>query len=59
MDVIEHELKRFDQMKSDLDRRKNPEALNKGIESKGESDGALVNVEKPKEVSVYSTLCKI
>lgn len=31
MDVIEHEIKRFDQMKLDLDKRKNSNTINKDM----------------------------
>jgi Kinesin-associated protein (KAP) len=55
MDVIEHELKRYDQMKQDLERRKNTESSNKELnKSQDNLDGTIMNVEKPKEViSVY------
>lgn len=57
MDIIEYELKRYDQMKLDLDKRKNPEnnsnnSNNKEmVENREELNGILMNVEKPKEVS--------
>jgi hypothetical protein len=53
MDIIEHEIKRYDQMKLDLEKRRNPEGSNSKemVESREERvDGTLMNVEKPKEV---------
>lgn len=51
MDVIEHELKRYDQMKQDLDRRKNAESgKNDVVKSQENLDGTIMNVEKPKDV---------
>jgi hypothetical protein len=56
MDVIEHELKRYEQMKQDLERRKGSASgenssrdMNKSQEN---LDGTLMNVEKPKEVKI-------
>lgn len=54
MDVVEHELKRYDQMKLDLDKRKHPENFSKEIiDSREELNGILMNVEKPKEVNLH------
>ncbi|KAG5681802.1 hypothetical protein PVAND_011210 [Polypedilum vanderplanki] len=53
MDVIDHELKRYDQMKQDLERRKNAEnGNNKDINKSQDNnlDGTIMNVEKPKEM---------
>lgn len=51
MDVIEHELKRYEQMKQDLDRRKNFESgKNDIVESQDNLNGTIMNVEKPKDV---------
>jgi hypothetical protein len=51
MDVIEHELKRYDSMKQDLDRRKNVEnGKNEVNKSQDNLDGTIMNVEKPKDV---------
>lgn len=56
MDVIEHELKRYDQMKQDLDRRKNIDnGKNDVNKSQDNLDGTIMNVEKPKDVR----LCKL
>lgn len=52
MDVIEYELKRYEQMKQDLDKRKNAENGGKDVnKSQDNLDGTIMNVEKPKEVS--------
>jgi len=52
MDVIEHELKRYDQMKQDLDRRKNADSGKNDVnKSQDNLDGTIMNVEKPKDVS--------
>ncbi|KAL7036101.1 hypothetical protein ACKWTF_008691 [Chironomus riparius] len=51
MDVIEYELKRYEQMKQDLDKRKNVENGGKDInKSQDNLDGTIMNVEKPKEM---------
>lgn len=51
MDGIEHELKRYDQMKQDLERRKNAEnGKSELIKSQDNLDGTIMNVEKPKDV---------
>jgi Kinesin-associated protein (KAP) len=51
MDVIEHELKRYDAMKQDLDRRKNVDnGKNEDNKSQDNIDGTIMNVEKPKDV---------
>lgn len=50
MDIIEYELKRYDQMKIDLDKRRNPDGVKELMDSREELDGTLMNVEKPKEV---------
>lgn len=51
MDVIEHELKRYDQMKQDLDRRKSAENGKSDVnKSQDHLDGTIMNVEKPKDV---------
>jgi len=53
MDVIEYELKRYEQMKQDLDKRKNAESGAKDTnKSQDNLDGTIMNVEKPKEVSL-------
>jgi hypothetical protein len=55
MDVIEYELKRYEQMKQDLDKRKNAESGAKDMnKSQDNLDGTIMNVEKPKEVSLLS-----
>jgi hypothetical protein len=54
MDVIDHELKRYDQMKQDLEKRKNAENGNGKDINKSQDNldgGTIMNVEKPKEVS--------
>ena len=57
MDVIEYELKRYDQMKLDLEKRKNPESVNKEMNSSREElDGTLMNVEKPREVRTIKNI---
>lgn len=52
MDVIEHELKRYDNMKQDLERKKNVENVKSDIiKSQDNLDGTtIMNVEKPKDV---------
>lgn len=51
MDVIEHELKRYEQMKQDLERRKNNDSGSKDMnKSQDNLDGTIMNVEKPKEM---------
>ncbi len=50
MDVIDHELKRYDQTKSDLDQRKNPENKEKEKPALENADNTLMNEEKPKDV---------
>lgn len=58
MDVIEHELKRYDQMKQDLDRRKNADTVKNDVnKSQDNLDGSIVNVEKPKDVSHLLKQC--
>lgn len=53
MDVIEYELKRYEQMMQDLDKRKNAESGAKDTnKSQDNLDGTIMNVEKPKEVSL-------
>lgn len=55
MDVIEHELKRYDVMKQDLERRKSVDS-GKGDINKSQDNldcGTIMNVEKPKEVSLF------
>lgn len=52
MDVIEHELKRYEQMKQDLDKRKNADSgKNDMNKSQDDLDGTIMNVEKPKDAS--------
>lgn len=56
MDVIEHELKRYDQMKQDLDRRKNVDnGKNEVNKSQDNIDGTIMNVEKPKDVRSFGS----
>jgi hypothetical protein len=51
MDVIEHEPKRYDQMKQDLERRKSAENGKSEVnKSQDNLDGTIMNVEKPKDV---------
>lgn len=51
MDVVDHELKRYDQMKADLDKRKNPDGNPKEIvKSSDNLDSTIMDVEKPKDV---------
>lgn len=50
MDVIEHELKRYDQMKSDLEARKNPESSREKELNKSIDDLDIMSEEKPKDV---------
>lgn len=50
MDVIEHELKRYDQMKSDLEARKNPESSREKELNKSTDDLDIMSEEKPKDV---------
>lgn len=61
MDVIEHELKRYDQMKQDLDRRKlsADSAKSEVIKSQENLDGTIMNVEKPKDVSLKIILIRM
>lgn len=59
MDVIDHELKRYDQTKSDLDMRKNPDNKEKEKEKENTNenvDNTLMNEEKPKDVSKLSSV---
>lgn len=57
MDVIEHELKRYDAMKQDLDRRKNVDnGKNDVNKSQDNLDGTIMNVEKPKDVRIAWTM---
>lgn len=54
MDVIEHELKRYEQMKQDLDKRKNADSGKNDVnKSQDNLDGTIMNVEKPKDVKQY------
>jgi hypothetical protein len=54
MDVVDHELKRYDQMKQDLERRKSIENGSKELNKSQENllDSTIMNVEKPKDVSL-------
>lgn len=59
MDVIDHELKRYDQTKTDLDHRKNPDNKDKEKEKEKTADNVditLMNEEKPKDVSSFLLL---
>lgn len=57
MDVIEHELKRYDAMKQDLERKKSADSSSRGDLDKSMENldnGTIMNVEKPKEVSEFN-----
>lgn len=51
MDVIDYELRRYDQMKNELEMKKNPENVNNPKElTSSEFLDSIMNEEKPKEV---------
>lgn len=50
MDIIDYELKRYENMKNDLETRKNPETKNKDTCKSSDYLDTIMNEEKPKEV---------
>lgn len=55
MDVIDYELKRYDQMKNDLETRKNPDNVNRQVQQREVAKSSdyldtIMNEEKPKEM---------
>lgn len=51
MDIIENELKKYEQMKIEIDKRKNSETNVKNVVDIQENfESSIMNIEKPKEV---------
>lgn len=54
MEIIENENKKFEQMKIELQRRKNSESMIKSVDiQESIMDSSIINIEKPKEASKY------
>lgn len=60
MDVIDYELKRYDNMRNDLETHKNPEQKLKETNKSAEYLDTIMNEEKPREVIFNNiNLCPI
>lgn len=50
MDIIEYELKKYDQMKAEIEKRKNLEMSESCSSLQDSLDSSLLSIAKPKEV---------